>query len=299
MDENGQTLGPEQGSQPNTQAGSQPGQQSAPPQWSPDGRAWWDGTQWIPRHVLEAQHGARWAQQTGLGHVPPQGPVQPAGYGQVPPQGPAAGYGSPLPGYGFAPAAPAPKKGGLSPWVIAVIAVVGVIAVFGLVGAVIGGSSPADDGPEAEQEFVKIVQEGQDKAEDGNEVTVVAARKQRADDICQLLPESLKITDWIGEVADVETTLGGDSGILDIEIANDINVTTWNNGFSDAGDGTLIDPDSDVYAALGDLEEGDEVTFSGAFVDAGDDCISEQSVFDTNGMKTPAFVFKFSEVSKN
>ena len=109
----------------------------------------------------------------------------------------------------------------------------------------------------------------------------------------------VEVAKWVGIVDEVETTLGGDSGVLDIEIADDINLTTWNNAVSDAGDGTLIDPDSDVYAALSDLEEGDEVTFSGQFIGDEDNCLREQSLFDDNGMKTPAFVMKFGAITKN
>lgn len=186
-----------------------------------------------------------------------------------------------------------PKRGWPS-WLIVTL----VLTPLTLLVIVIGGSGSTERGgmPAVQEDFISIVEKGQDSA-DENEVAVVQARKVRNTALCELLPTTLEVVDWVGEVDQVSTTLGGDSGVLDIVIAEDINVTTWNNAASDLGDNTLVDPDSDIYSLLGDLDEGDEVTFSGQLVDGGDDCIHEQSLFDDNGMRTPAFVMRFTEVT--
>jgi hypothetical protein len=178
-----------------------------------------------------------------------------------------------------------------------VVSVVGGLFVLGVIGAALGAGEPAADGPADERKFISIVQDGQDVGE--NEVAVHKASEKRADQMCAALPKDLTVTNWVGEVATVDTTSGGDSGVLDVRIADGINLTTWNNGVSDAGDGTLIDPDSALYDTLATLEEGDEVTFSGQFVSDDSDCVREQSLFETNSMEHPAFVFQFTAVSAN
>jgi len=189
---------------------------------------------------------------------------------------------------------PPPADGkGTPTWVWIVVAVVGTLALAGVVGALAGGDTGAD-GPKDERAFISIVKDGQDAA--GNEVAVHKASEKRAEDLCGALPADLKVTDWVGTIDDVDTTSGGDSGVLNVNIAEGVNVTTWNNGLSDIGDHTLIDPDSEVYDALAELDEGATITFSGEFVDDDEDCVSEQSLFETNGMKHPAFVFRFSAV---
>jgi hypothetical protein len=147
-----------------------------------------------------------------------------------------------------------------------------------------------------QDEFVAIVEKGHDVADSGNEIAVVQARKQRGKSVCALLGSALAVKDWHGTVESVETELGGDAGVLAVTLTDDIAVQTWNNGISDIGAGTLINPNSKVYAQLAQLEEGDDVTFSGRFVRDGANCVEEQSLMDVNGMLTPDFSFRFSAI---
>ena len=154
---------------------------------------------------------------------------------------------------------------------------------------------PEDAGiPSKQASFLEIVERAALKAESGNEIAVVKARKKRGRDICALMP-ALKATNWVGEVEDASTELGGDSGVLALRLTDDIAVQTWNNSSSDIGSNTLISPSSSLYDKLGSLSEGDEVTFSGRFVRA-PDCLEEQSLVDENGVLTPDFSFKFSSI---
>ena len=147
-----------------------------------------------------------------------------------------------------------------------------------------------------EDQFIAIVEKGHDTADSGNEIAVVQARKARGKAVCGLLGPALTATNWHGVVESVETELGGDDGVLGITLTDDIAVQTWNNGISDIGAGTLINPNSKVYAQLAQLEEGDDVVFSGHFVRDGGNCLEEQSLMDINGMLTPDFSFRFSSV---
>lgn len=174
------------------------------------------------------------------------------------------------------------------------VLVVGGIALFGWL---FGGSDVSDDAPKDEKEFVKIVQTAQETADgNDNEMKVAQARKTRNADLCDALPGNGSVSEWIGTVTDLDTTLGGDSGVLTLEMAEDIEVGTWNNGFSDLHDHTLIPTDSELYNDLASLEEGDEVVFSGKFVAHGDDCTRESSLTDYGGMTSPSFIFKFDSV---
>lgn len=155
--------------------------------------------------------------------------------------------------------------------------------------------------PEAtdQDKFLDIVEVGIDAAEDAdNEIKVVQARKGRGTALCSLLPRSLEVKKWTGEVEDVSTELGGDNGVLSVVISDDVAVQTWNNSLSDMDANTLIKPSSDMYGVLADLSEGDNVVFTGSFISDGDNCLEEQSLLDESGMLTPDFSFQFDSVTK-
>ena len=160
-----------------------------------------------------------------------------------------------------------------------------------LIGAVAGSISA---GADAQDEFVAIVEEGQE-TETSNDTQVVAAKGDRGDAICSLLPSTLKVSDWTGTVSGISTELYGDAGTIMIEIAPDIEVIT-EQGFLDSDD-TTIDPDSELFEQLTELSEGQEVTFSGEFVADEDYCIAEDSLNSENGLRTPDFLMRFSSIS--
>jgi hypothetical protein len=153
---------------------------------------------------------------------------------------------------------------------------------------------PVNSLPGKQRQFIQIVEDAAQKAESGNEFAVVKARKQRGRQICALMP-ALKATNWVGEVEDASTEMGGDSGVLSLRLTDDIAAGTWNNSLSDIDANTMISPSSSLYEKLGMLSAGDEVTFSGRFI-RGPDCLEEQSLVDENGVLTPDFSFKFSSV---
>jgi hypothetical protein len=153
---------------------------------------------------------------------------------------------------------------------------------------------PEDGVPAKQAQFIALVEEAAQKAESGNEFQVVNARKKRGREICALMP-ALKATNWVGEVEEASTELGGDNGVVMLRITDDIAVGTWNNSLSDFDANSMIKPSSPLYDKLGNLSEGDSVTFSGKFV-RGPDCLEEQSLVDENGVLTPDFTFRFSAI---
>ena len=253
---------------------------------SPDGQWEWDGTAWVPRTQL---------------HQPPTPPgfFGPEQLGAQPPSKPGTSKG---------------KK--VLAWVGGAFAL---MIVFGMVG---GGSDKTDpsetsastlakvaeDGsggsddnegvmPADQAAWLSAVGEGQKAAEDANELQIVQARKERGRAMCEALGDDLTVSNWVGEVDTIETTVGGDGGVLDLLVAADVKVGTWNNGLSDIGTGSIIDPDSRLWTQIIDLEEGDKLYFSGRFDGDADDCITESSLMDENGMLTPSFIFKFTGAS--
>ena len=268
---------------------SPPGPPQQPPV-SPDGRWWWDGRQWQPMLQPNAQatisaDGRWWWNGTQW---------QPSAHASAPPStnpsstpGPRPNLGPPV---GRNPLADVSK----GQW-IGIAAVTGLVGVLTIIGYA-GVASEPSQRPADQVAFLKAVAQGQDRARDATEVQVVEARKQRATEMCQALDKGLTVDNWVGTVAKIETTLGGDSGVLEVLIADDVSMQTTNNALSNLGSDSLIRVDSQVWKALVELEEGDRVFFSGRFDPSKSDCIHESSLMDVNGMKTPDFVFAFSSI---
>jgi hypothetical protein len=149
-----------------------------------------------------------------------------------------------------------------------------------------------------QQQFIGLIEDAKTKAEDAdNDFQRRLPLTSRDKAICKLL-KSKTIEDWTGEVKELNTN-GDGLGVLAIEIADGVAVSTWNNALSDFQDNTLIQTDSPLFATMGTLNEGDQVTFSGKFASDPESCISEQSITDNGSTQTPTFTMKFSKVAKS
>lgn len=147
-----------------------------------------------------------------------------------------------------------------------------------------------------EQQFIALIEEARDEADDAeNDFQKRLPLTNRGKAICKLL-KSKTVSDWTGEVKTLNTN-GDGLGILTIEIADGVQVSTWNNAFSDFEDNTLIQTDSPVFAAMSSLSEGDQVAFTGRFVTDPESCIGEQSMTDNGSTQTPTFTMRFSDVA--
>jgi hypothetical protein len=147
-----------------------------------------------------------------------------------------------------------------------------------------------------EEQFIALVAGARDKADDAdNDFQRRLPLTNRNKAICKLL-DSKKVKNWTGEVTELNTN-GDGLGVLEIEIADDIKVSTWNNALSDFEDNTLIQTDSPVFEAMSSLNEGDKVRFTGTFTRDAKNCIGEQSLTDNGSSQTPTFTMKFSSLS--
>jgi hypothetical protein len=150
--------------------------------------------------------------------------------------------------------------------------------------------------PEQERHFLTIVKRGQDAVRHGNDVTLVTAKRRRAEEICELLPRDLKASKWQGTVSEVGTVSGSEAGDLRVAIGDGVEVKTWTSPGDDKRDHTLVSPKSPLYDSLAKLRKGEKVTFTGTFAPRPATCVQETSIFAKNGMLTPDFIFRFTAV---
>ncbi len=179
-----------------------------------------------------------------------------------------------------------------------------------IIGAIVGGdkkggssssssSSPAATAsagapmPKAEHDFIAIVtkaQRGSSEAE--NDMARGGFLAVRSSSLKGL---SLEATDWVGEVTNVDSNSDG-KGVLSIEIAHGITVTTWNNSVSDISDNTLLKPGSELFNKAARLKKGQRVVFSGTFFSDQESGFEESSLTLQGKIEEPEFVFKFGAV---
>ncbi|MGW6132382.1 hypothetical protein ACWFNE_20345 [Cellulomonas sp. NPDC055163] len=154
------------------------------------------------------------------------------------------------------------------------------------------GSQPAD-----QVAFIQAVQKAQQGvAQAENDLQIAALKAERDQAICGLLPTK-SVVNWTGKVTGIDAN-GEGKGIIYLDVAKDVEVGTWNNFLSDAGDETLIEASSPVFQSVLTLTEGQIVRFSGTFADGSSDgCIREASLTLTGGLETPGFKFRFSEIA--
>lgn len=153
--------------------------------------------------------------------------------------------------------------------------------------------------PETESLFVQAVANTRAAYNAGkDDFARGATRPARKQAVCSLtLGRSLSVQDWIGQVS-TRSTNGDGKGVLGVTLADSTLLTTWNNGLSDVGDHTLVEPGSVIFQTMGTLQDGDWVRISGHFFRSDTDCVKENSLTIRGSMTSPAFLFKFDFISR-
>lgn len=156
--------------------------------------------------------------------------------------------------------------------------------------------SSSQDSFEDEVSFIAIVSESM-KAYNAasNDMAKGGVRAARKEKLCKLLPKLTNVTNWQGTIQELSSNSDG-KGVVSVKIANSIYVKTWNNSFSDISSHTLINPSSSVFRKLSSKAKGDDILFSGSFIESGPDCIEEGSLTQSGSVTEPEFIFKFSDV---
>jgi hypothetical protein len=176
------------------------------------------------------------------------------------------------------------------------VAAAGVVVAVALVVTIANRGGPMR-APQEERDFLSAVKHGQDAVRKGNDLTLVTAARDRASEVCALLPPGGEVENWFGTISRVGTVFGSKLGEVQVKISDDVTLKTWARESEDGKDKTLVDPNSDVYRALAGLTSGAKVRFTGTFRPDGSSCIHETSLFARNGMLTPGFVFRFTAVA--
>lgn len=181
-------------------------------------------------------------------------------------------------------------------WVIAVV----------LLGAILprnesrnSGSSHSDvidQRPADEAEFISIVSDAQTKTRGAaNDMQKGGIKAEREKALCAKM-KTLQVSNWTGWVTSIDSNSDG-KGVLEIEIANDITVTTWNNDLSDIMHKTLLEPGSAVFSAASQMKKRQAVTFSGALSRGlENDCFFESSMTLDGKLLDPEFIMRFTSI---
>ena len=151
--------------------------------------------------------------------------------------------------------------------------------------------------PEAQQAFLAAVARGQaGMDEDPNELKRRQLRQRRDEALCAAVPDRV-VTDWTGQVDEVFLARPAQAA-LSVRLAHGIRFATHDDVDDDAQAHTLLPEASPVYQTLVDLDEGDEVRFSGVLLPGDDGCLEERSATSSGAMSSPTWLFRFTAVAR-
>lgn len=156
--------------------------------------------------------------------------------------------------------------------------------------------------PSDQAKFLELVAEGSDSYDEAKtdlQRNNALAKRNKA--ICKALPKG-SFKNWVGTIKDVGSDSFGDpeeaGAYLEVSIADDVTIGTWNNSLSDLFDETLVAPNSPLYDVLLGLSPGDTVKVSGRLTGGDNSCgVKTKNLTDTFNAASPEFLVKFSKVS--
>ncbi|KQW20976.1 hypothetical protein ASC80_12520 [Afipia sp. Root123D2] len=178
---------------------------------------------------------------------------------------------------------------------------------FGLgaivVGTLVGGGRsavppvPSVPPPSDQARFMAAVAQARTQfTSAANELAAGGIRNVRQRTICSAL-QGHNADGWVAKISYLSTN-GDGRGVITLELAPGLRVSTWNNALSDYSDKTLIAPDTQLFKSLAGMKNGDTVRFSGRFFSSDVDCVREQSMTLAGSMKSPVFTMRFSSIRK-
>ena len=150
--------------------------------------------------------------------------------------------------------------------------------------------------PDIQTRFIEAVSAAQTKSKDAdNDMQRGSAKSERDKKVCALM-KNLKVKDWTGKITKITSNSDG-KGVIEVEIAKNITVKTWNNALSDMGDRTLIEPGTEFFDFVASLKKGTTIQFSGNFFrGSSGDCLKESSMSLRGKLEDPEFIFNFSGI---
>jgi uncharacterized protein YecT (DUF1311 family) len=150
--------------------------------------------------------------------------------------------------------------------------------------------------PSDESNFIRIVAAAQQQERDAkNDMQKGGVKSERDKSLCDSM-KGVSVQGWTGRISRIDANSDG-KGVLDVEIANDVHLKTWNNAVSDLADNTLLDPSSQVFISASKMEKGTPVMISGRFfVGNSGDCLKEGSLTLAGKLRDPGFIFSFDSI---
>lgn len=151
--------------------------------------------------------------------------------------------------------------------------------------------------PQSQADFVSLIEKARedfDSAETDLQESVIVRGRDKA--LCGLLSGGVA-NKWVGKIKDVGAN-GEGKAYLEIEIANDVRVQTWNNALSDIFDNTLIPTSSKFFDRLVAMQKGDLVYWSAKFLSESNSCLKGANLTEYFYGKDPKFIVDFKDVVK-
>ena len=149
--------------------------------------------------------------------------------------------------------------------------------------------------PSSERKFLLDVATAQDAGEaartDRQRQQVLSHRNDR---VCHRLSHG-RVSSWAGVLVSADRD-GTGRGVVEIDLADHVQVGTWNNPASDADDQTRLRPGGLLRRVLA-LHPGDRVRFSGRLV-ASDSCVNDSRVDLESKLADPEFIVTFSSIRR-
>jgi hypothetical protein len=149
--------------------------------------------------------------------------------------------------------------------------------------------------PSDQKEFIDVIVAARtaiDNAETDLQVSV--ALRKRDEDLCKIL-SSNSAKNWVGVITNIGAN-GEGKAYVEIELADDVRVKTWNNAFSDLNDNTLIPTSASFFDRLVALTEDTKVVWSAKFLSDNDSCLKKANFTDVFYGIDPQFVVRFSDI---
>lgn len=151
--------------------------------------------------------------------------------------------------------------------------------------------------PAIEDQFIKAIDEARQTFSNGlNDMVRGVARPRRAEALCHLVPRG-RMDNWTGKLATLGSSPGG-RGIVGVELASKLVISTNRTEAADDKDKTLIDVRSPLFGNAAVLAVGDRVQFSGTLIGGTDDCFKEVGKDVAASMTAPEFVMRLDAIKK-
>jgi hypothetical protein len=149
--------------------------------------------------------------------------------------------------------------------------------------------------PSDQKDFIDVIVAARTAIADAEtDLQESVALRQRDKDLCKIL-SSNTAKNWVGVITNVGAN-GEGKAYVEIELADDVRVKTWNNAFSDLNDNTLISTSASFFDRLVALTEDTKVIWSAKFLSSSDSCLKKANFTDVFYGIDPQFVVRFSDI---